>query len=70
MLCGVANTHYVIFGQAGGLLFRVHKFKLGEFEGLKPKLEQTRAGEVGRRNINLEDNHEDIHNTLVMLYSS
>ncbi|CAE6532712.1 unnamed protein product [Rhizoctonia solani] len=53
----------------GNLLFRIHRFKLYEFDHLKSKVEQAvKDGE--RKMIELEDNADDFHNLLVVLYSS
>ncbi|CCO34250.1 hypothetical protein BN14_08344 [Rhizoctonia solani AG-1 IB] len=51
-------------------LFRIHQFKLNEFDRLRPKLEQATKDDKERKTIKLQDSADDFHRLLVVLYSS
>ncbi|CAE6532715.1 unnamed protein product [Rhizoctonia solani] len=51
-------------------LFRIHQFKLGEFDRLRPMLEQAAKDDKERKTIKLPDSADDFHNLLTVLYSS
>ncbi|KAF8602061.1 hypothetical protein BDV93DRAFT_607709 [Ceratobasidium sp. AG-I] len=50
--------------------FRVHEFKLKEFENLKSLIEAAQKDIEGRKIIELSGSAEDFHNTLTVLYAS
>ncbi|CAE6398246.1 unnamed protein product [Rhizoctonia solani] len=56
--------------RTGNRLFRIHQFKLNEFDGLRPKLEQATKDEKEQKTIKLQDDPDDFHNLLIVLYSS
>ncbi|KAF8602057.1 hypothetical protein BDV93DRAFT_524268 [Ceratobasidium sp. AG-I] len=56
--------------QAEESLFRVHEYKLMEFQDLKPLIEATQANSEGRKILRLEGTAEDIRNAFKVLYSS
>ncbi|KAJ1302846.1 hypothetical protein OPQ81_003149 [Rhizoctonia solani] len=56
--------------RTGNRLFRIHQFKLNEFDGLRPKLEQATKDDEEQKTIELQDDADDFHNLLVVLYSS
>ncbi|CAE6452892.1 unnamed protein product [Rhizoctonia solani] len=51
-------------------LFRIHQFKLNEFDRLRPKLEQATKDDKERKTIEFQDSADDFHRLLVVLYSS
>ncbi|KAH7339036.1 hypothetical protein B0J17DRAFT_659533 [Rhizoctonia solani] len=56
--------------RTGNRLFRIHQFKLNEFDGLRPKLEQATKDGQEQKTIKLQDDPDDFHNLLIVLYSS
>ncbi|KAF8713777.1 hypothetical protein RHS03_00619, partial [Rhizoctonia solani] len=56
--------------RARNRLFRIHQFKLNEFDRLRPKLEQATKDDKERKTIKLQDDADDFHNLLLVLYSS
>ncbi|KAF8753922.1 hypothetical protein RHS01_06790 [Rhizoctonia solani] len=56
--------------QTGNRLFRIHQFKLNEFDRLRPKLEQATKDDKERKTVKLQDDADDFHNLLLVLYSS
>ncbi|QRW22371.1 hypothetical protein RhiXN_09958 [Rhizoctonia solani] len=56
--------------QTGNRLFRIHQFKLNEFDRLRPKLEQATKDDKERKTVKLQDDADDFYNLLLVLYSS
>ncbi|KAF8602060.1 hypothetical protein BDV93DRAFT_524269 [Ceratobasidium sp. AG-I] len=56
--------------QAEESLFRVHEFKLNEFQNLMPLIGAAQTDSEGRKTVRLEETAEDIRNMFTVLYSS